>query len=323
MSDQTTLTVNDGKKLPEFHRFSREAMATTFEIYIAQGQADYARQAAHDAFGLLVQLEGQLSRFIENSDISRLNGAPVNEPVILGLHAFSILERAKVLYDMTEGALDVTIGGLTARHLEQDNQPYRSQLTSMPTELGMEYLVLDEEAVDARRLSQNVKIDLGAIGKGYALDTLAERLTEWGITRAMVHGGGSTALALDSPDGFAGWPVTISCPFKTEKVVAELHLRHLALSGSAHTHHSHIVNPRSGELVTARLATWSCCPDATTADGLSTALMIMSLDQLRTLSEKRPRLGLAITEKGGEHCLIQAYGSWPGVDAGTWCRCDV
>ncbi len=322
MSDQTTLTVNTGQKQPEFHRFSREAMATTFEIYIAQGEAGYARQAAHDAFGLLTRLEGQLSRFIENSDISRLNGAPVNEPVILGLHAFEILKRARGLYKMTDGALDVTVGGLTARHLEQDNQPYRSQLTSMPREIGMDYLVLDEEAVDARRLSLNVKIDLGAIGKGYALDTLAERLKEWGITRAMVHGGGSTALALDSPDGFAGWPVTISCPTKSNKIGAALHLRQVALSGSAHTRHSHIVNPRTGQLVNTRLATWSCCPDATTADGVSTALMIMSPDQIQALNKAHPALGLAVTEKDGDRCHIQAYGSWPGAEAGRWCHCD-
>ena len=307
MCDTSYLSMNTQQGQSDFYRFSCQAMATTFEIYIAQASEYYAQNAAHSAFNLLNNLHNQLSRFIENSDITRLNQAPAHEPVILNLDTFSVLQKAKDLYDITSGAFDITIGVLTAHQLDKDSKPYTGRLTSAPLKTGMEYLKLNIADIDAVRLHENIQIDLGAIGKGYALDCMAVHLREWGIHRALLHSGASTVLAMDPVPESRGWPVTISSPWQENMIIAELCLQNCAVSGSAHIDHSHIINPDTGKLVHTT-GTWSCCKHAASADALSTALMVMSKQQIDHLCKEYPDFSLAAAKNPND---IVFYGKWP------------
>ena len=97
---------------PNKHRFAHQAMATIFEIIIEHKDSRYARQAAFAAFDELDQLEAELSRFIENSDISRINNLPAKKSLRLGLPAFECLHLCSHIYTETNGAFDITIGSL-------------------------------------------------------------------------------------------------------------------------------------------------------------------------------------------------------------------
>jgi len=317
----------DGSKL-DHHRFSHKAMATLFEVFIAQQEFNYARQATTEAFALLDRIEQQLSRFVENSDVTRLNTAPVGQEVLLSLDTFACLSRAMELRAMTQGAFDVTMGTLTGQQYQNapEGKPHGLSI-SVPSrrKKDTQLLELDEVNLTATRLISDVQIDLGGVGKGFGLDRMADVLRRWGIDRALLHGGSSSVLALDGPSEGTPWPVTMSCPLDRDKTIVHLPLTGCALGGSSQIDQKHIIDPRTGRLTFARIAAWSHASDAATADGLSTAFMIMSEQAMGELCLSYSDIGAAITfsEEGLQRpCKIQTIGLWPDPTPKVWCRCE-
>ena len=169
------------------HRFSYRAMATTFEVIILGSRARYAKQAAWAAFDELVRLEGELSRFIENSDISRINNLAAHRPLQIGLAAFECLQLSARMHTETDGAFDITIGALRDCWLNEDKTmrtPSQAELALARQRSGSHLIKLDEAEHTVQLLTGQVQIDLGGIGKGYAVDRMAELLRDWEVGRA-------------------------------------------------------------------------------------------------------------------------------------------
>lgn len=298
-------------------RFSYGAMATTFEILTTHEDAQYAEQAAWAAFDELVRLEAELSRFIENSDISRINNLAAGQPLPIGLAAFECLQLSAEIYDQTNGAFDVTIGPLLGCWLNRDRTaraPSQKELGLARRHTGTHLLKLDEADHTVELLTSPVQIDLGGIGKGYAVDKMAELLREWSIDIALIHAGFSSALALGCPSGTKGWPVTVSNPRNRKETLACLYLRDRALSGSGLQKGQHIIDPRTQHPVEGKLATWSSAPTAAAADALSTAFMVMSSDQIEQYCRDYPdTLGMVILagpEKAKQINRVTRFGKW-------------
>ena len=110
------------KTIADAHHFSHEAMATVYELYIVDEDEDYARAGAQAAFAEVDRLELEMSRFLSNSDISRLNAAEHGEIVDLGMDTFECLRRAKEMHDKTGGAFDISVGALYACWLDEDRR---------------------------------------------------------------------------------------------------------------------------------------------------------------------------------------------------------
>jgi thiamine biosynthesis lipoprotein len=265
------------------HRFSRAAMATVFEVRCIHAETGYAGQAARAAFDLLDRLERELSRFIANSDISRINHLAAGERTRVSPWTMECLEIARRLYVLTGGAFDVTIGS------------------------GTERLDLDPDGLTIHAREGGARLDLGGIGKGYAVDRMAEVLEEWEIPCALVHGGFSSVLALEAPPDRDGWPLTLSAPGPGNgRVLARVSARRTAFSASGVQKGEHIVDPRTGRPVRGRAA-WvavSCDPEmaaeaawpdavrspAAMAEGLSTASMILPVEEIADLCRRCPGL---------------------------------
>ena len=273
------------------HHFSHEAMATVFEIFIVHDDARYAGQAAWAAFDELDKIEQNLSRFIENSDISQINNLPAHQPLQLGLDAFRCLQLSASVYNETNGAFDITIGSLLNCWLSDDKTsrtPPQQDLSSARQHTGMSLLELDEAGHTVTLSAGPVQIDLGGIGKGYAVDRMAELLSDWTIDTALVHAGQSSVLALGAPPQAKGWPVTLRTPGKRKRALAQLYLRDQALSGSGLQAGAHIIDPRTAQPVDAKRAAWASAPNAATADALSTAIMVMSPDEIANYCLRHP-----------------------------------
>lgn len=286
------------------HHFSHEAMATTFEIFIQHENARYAQQASRAAFNELDRLEAELSRFIENSDISRINNLPANQPLRIGLDAFECLKLSMKLCAETGGAFDVTFGTKkisNLKHVVSEVKP--SQITNLAKGDSMDLIKLNEADVTIELLVSSVKIDLGGIGKGYALDRMAQLLREWSIDTALLHGGYSSVLALEAPPATKGWPVSISKPDTHKQIISFLHLHNLALSSSSLERGPHIIDPRTAKPVKGKLAAWACAPDAATADALSTAFMIMSTNRVKKFCSHNPQVQAMIMLKDRDRLL--------------------
>ena len=278
------LGIAEPRELGDVRRFSHEAMATVFEVYAVHPDARYAAQAAHATFELVDRLEGELSRFRSNSDIARINNLAAGESLRVGRSAIDCLLIARHLFDLTGGVFDPSIG------------------TGLPS------LDIDADACVVHATENGVRLDLGGIGKGYAVDLMAELLEEWGIERALIHGGFSSVLALEAAEGCDGWPLTLSDPAVPSRVLAALSARQTALGASGTRKGDHIVDPRTGTPVRGRRAAWVALrrpvrSDAeaaadgrpgiaagAVADALTTAFMLLSPGDIATLCETSPGL---------------------------------
>ena len=272
--------LSDISKVPDLHKFSHEAMATTFEIFIVSNDASYAQQASFAAFELLDRLESKLSRFLENSDIFQINCLHPNQPLVIGPEAFDCLLLSAELFSQTEGAFDVTIGLLVDLSLNDNLQSEIIQTT------GMDLIELDPDKHTVKLLSSSINIDLGGIGKGYALDKMAQLLLDWDIRTALLSCS-STVLAVGFPENLGGWPLTFTNP-ATGKIFARWNLKNGSISSSGIQKSRHIINSHTGLPVTDRIAAWSYADSAARADGLSTAFMIMSPAQIKRFCSKFP-----------------------------------
>src|SRR6188768_4146736 len=152
----------------DVRRFSHEAMATVYEVYAVHGNRQYAAQAAQAGFDLVDRLERELSRFLPNSDVARINHLAAGESARVAPSTLECLVIARHMFDLTGGAFDVSIG------------------TGLPT------LELDPDESTVRATTRGVRVDLGGIGKGYAVDLMAEMLEEWELPVSLVHGGFSS-----------------------------------------------------------------------------------------------------------------------------------
>ena len=317
---QEPLVNADWSAVRNIHRFPHRAMATTFEIIVQYEDKTYAQRAAKAAFDELDRIEGELSRFIETSDVSRINNLPAGHPLLIGLDTFDCLRISAEVWAGTKGAFDVTVGFLVdCWRDEQKNPrtPSSQELQAARERTGM-HLLLFDEATHAVALTRSpVRVDLGGVGKGYGVDRMAEMLREWSIDRALIHGGFSSVLALDAPEGSAGWPVTLSYPGDRSRSLARLQLERVSVSGSGLEKGPHIIDPRSGRPVQGKLATWSIAPDAAHADCLSTAFMVMSPDEVTAYCVAHPGVRSLIIvpadpDTGAPHSVLHA-GDWkPG-----------
>lgn len=276
--------------LRDLRRFSHEAMATVYEVYAVHADRQYAAQAAQATFDLVDRLERELSRFLPNSDVTRINHLGAGESTRVTPSTLECLVIARHMFDLTGGTFDVSIG------------------TGLPS------LEFDSQESIVRATTRGVRIDLGGIGKGYAVDLMAEVLEEWGLPAALVHGGFSSVLALEPPAGRDGWPLTLSDPAAPSRVLARLSVRQTALGASGLRKSDHIVNPCTGDPVRGRRAAWVAVPrprerppDARSAehhrvaaaavtDALTTACMLLRRDEVEALCRNSPGLEAWILE---------------------------
>jgi thiamine biosynthesis lipoprotein len=299
------------------HRFRHEAMATFFEIIVSYDDPEYARQAAYAAFDELDKIEQQLSCFIENSDISQINNLTADQPLVLGPDAFDCLNLSLSIYEQTAGAFDVTVGALYKCWLDGDDnlcQPSQQELNAARTNTGSDHITLDEIEHTVTIDVDSVQIDLGGIGKGFAVDRMADLLSEWSVDTVFIHGGSSSVLALGHPEGRKGWPVTLSHPNDRKNKLLSLDLCNVALGSSGLQKGQHIIDPRIAEPAENILAAWSCAPDAGTADALSTAFMIMTKEQVEQYCAEHPdSMAMIIPQRDGavaKRKMVLSFGGW-------------
>jgi thiamine biosynthesis lipoprotein len=263
--------------MADIHQFNHRAMATYFEVRIANEERIYASQAAQAAFDLLDKLESKLSRFRPNSDIAQMAHLAAGNRMRLSEPAFACLDLAKKMEEVTFGAFSPTAAALQTQ-------------ASLPR-----WRLLPEESVIQCESGQ-LQFDLGAIGKGFALDRMGELLRSWDCPSFLLVAGGSSILAGNPPNGTAGW----SCGLGDDDAPQRFFLSHTSLSGSGlAVKGSHIFDPRSGQHAMRQNRAWALADTAAESDALSTACMVLSeLEMERVLAQDRSWLFFLETDRG-------------------------
>jgi thiamine biosynthesis lipoprotein len=244
--------------MSEIYQFNHAAMATHFQVRINCDDKVYAARAAQAAFDLLDSLEARLSRFRSNSDIPRIGDLAPGQKMRLSEPAFACLQIAVRMERATHGAFCATPAALKTQFA-------RPQWDLLPHEQSI------------LCLTGKIQVDLGAIGKGFALDRMAELLCQWDCPSFLLIAGGSSVLAGDPPAEAPGW----SCGLGEDHVSQRFLLTHASLSGSGlAVQGSHILDPRTGRAAARQMRAWALSDTAAESDALSTACMVLSEPEL-------------------------------------------
>ncbi len=244
---------------PSLWRYASDAMKTTFRIFVSGGDRALVDSAVSEAFQKLEELEGVLSRYAPGSDISRINAMEAGETLFLSDECDRCLRLAIEASAATGGRFDPGVGTMI--------DAVKSGSGAVGTLRGV--VSLDEHRPLVTCLEAGRVLDLGAIGKGFALERMGGILAAHGIADALLTSGASTILAMGSMD----WPIDIPHSAGARRLL----LRDSALAASGNSQQgAHIVNPEDGTPSRTFENVWVIHPRAPLADAFSTACFTMT-----------------------------------------------
>ncbi len=307
-SDQSPLSAAAGE--PQSARdyllqVGRRAMACDFHVFLNAGQHVGAVEAASEALDLVERLEDQMTIYRAHSEVSGINRDAFERACVVEAGLFELFCRCVAWNAATSGALDITAGPLVKLwgfHTRTGCFPAPEQIREVLQRVGSQYLELDREPHTIRFLRRGMELNLGSVGKGYALDRCADVLAAANVGDFLIHGGNSSVLARgsrytqsDAPE----WRIALRHPLRPERRLAELKVcnRGVGTSGSGqqffyHRGHryGHVLDPRSGVSVEGIWSVTVLAPDAAEADALATAFFVLGVDATQAYCESRPDL---------------------------------
>jgi len=283
-------------------RLTTRAMACEFAVILNPGPGEQV-MAASDALDLVHVLEDQMSVYREGSELSSINRRAAGEPVEVESRLFDLLDEARRVCEATDGAFDPTSGPLIALWSDCRQQariPTDAEIAGALQRTGIEGLLFDADKRTVQYKRPGVELNLGGIGKGYALDRAGSLLNDRGYSDWLVHGGHSSLLASGDHQGRGGWPVGIRNPLFPNTRLATILLRDQALSSSGSgvqsfrhdgRRYGHILDPRSGWPVENMLSVTVVAPTAAQADALSTAFFVLGVEKARAYCDNSAGVG--------------------------------
>ncbi len=262
---------------------AREAMACRFEVTLPASDPG-GIAAARSALDEIERLEAQLTVYQESSEVSSINRRAGEAAVAVEPSLFNLLVLAEKLHRETDGTFDLTSGPLIrcwGFFQREGRIPGPEELEAARRRVGMSNLIVNAADRTVRFLRPGVEINLGAIGKGHALDVVAANLRARKVRTALLSGGSSSVVAVGGDD--QGWVIGIRHPRKRDSRVATLRLKDSALATSGageqyfvseNRRYGHILDPRSGVPARGVAGVTVVATSGAVADALSTAFFV-------------------------------------------------
>lgn len=284
-------------------RIQRRAMACSFEITLDQTDAAFV-PAAQAALNQIDAIEGQLTVFRETSAIVELNRRAASAATSCDADVFALLSRCGALSHETEGAFDITSTPLSRcwGFLRREGRvPSDHEIAGARDLVGMHHIRLDPQRSTVRFLKTGVELNLGAVGKGYALDRVAATLRDAGLNHALLSAGRSSMVGAGGRG--RGWSIDIVSPRRVG-AIARVWLRDAALGTSGAgtqfvmvegRRYGHVLDPRSGRPAEGILSATVICASAADADALSTAFLIGGPLLAQRYCERHPDVLVLLT----------------------------
>jgi FAD:protein FMN transferase len=309
------------------YEYAQPQMGVPFRIVLYATDDAKARAAAVAAFARVRQLNSILSDYDPDSELSQLSQSSGSaQEIRVGDDLWNVLVRAQSLAEKTGGAFDITVGPSVTlwrkvRRLKQ--MPPPDVIENFRKAVGFQHLKLHPSTRTASLLFPEMRLDLGGIGKGYAVDEAMKVLKSHGITRALVGADGDI-LVSDPPPGQEGWRIEVVNPRGEDKTQSLL-LKNAAISTSGDLsqyveldgrRYSHVVDPRTGVGLTDQILVSVIASESMTADSLATAISVLGPERGLELIASTPgtdariarpgEAGLEVSETDGFRRLYQA-----------------
>jgi thiamine biosynthesis lipoprotein len=291
---------------------SRESMGCLYVVVAHGGDESRMRLVVEQALDEIDRVDRLLSHYKRDSALSALNRQAASGPVAVEAELFDLIARAVDHSRASDGAFDITVGPLMRAwgFFGGDGRvPDAITLAEARSQVGYRLVELDRDRRTIRFARDGVSLDLGGIGKGYAVDRAVALLAAQGIRAALVSAGGSSVYGLGAPPGAAGWSVDVQQPGDPGRIAFSVSLRDRALSiagGSEKAfeadgvRYTHIMDPRTGRPVRGRSAVVVLSRDAETGDALDDALFVLDRRRGRALLCRHPGVeAFVAAEEGG------------------------
>jgi len=289
--------------------FSRHEaiMGTAVDVELWSDDATKANEALAAVIAEMHHIDDTMSPFKPDSELSRINREAAEHPVPISREMYDILAKSIEFSKLSDGAFDVTFSSVGYLYdYRQHIKPTDEQIAQALPAISYRHIKLDPVKRTVRYDREGVRVDLGGIAKGWAVDRSIEILKARGITNAMVMAGGDSRLLGDRRG--RPWSVGIRNPFKEGEVIAVLPLQDTAISTSGDyeryfdeggVRYHHIINPKTGKSANGVHSVTVLAADATTTEGLTKSIFV-----------KGPVEGMRLIEgmKGVDAIIVDAQG---------------
>lgn len=271
----------------QWYNQSQDIMGTRITVELWSEDQQKAEQAIESVMHEMRQIDARLSPYKENSDLSKLNRQAAKSAVPLSDELFLLLNKALDYSRLSDGAFDISFASVGQFYdYREQQQPQQKTLQTHLPAIDYRSIVIDSEKRTVRFLHPLLKIDLGGIAKGYAVDRGIELLKQQGIVSAIVMAGGDSKILGDR--GNQPWLLGIRHPRSEGKLAVKLPLTDTAFStsgdyeryfldGDKRIHH--IINPSTGKSATGIQSVSVIAPDGIDSDALSTTVFVLGIEK--------------------------------------------
>ncbi len=300
---------------------SRRAMACQFQILLNADEQHSAAETAVQALDLVEELEEQLSIFRCESQISRVNRLAAENPASVSPDVFQLLALAKEIWQETNGAFDITSTPLSkvwGFHARQSTFPLPQDIATAKQTVGCQFLQIKNNTVSFDH--PQLEINLGGIGKGYALDCCRQHFVSQQIENYLLHAGHSSILAhgnrKNSTAENKGWQIALRHPLIPQRQLANIWLQDQAIgtSGDANQffyhqgkRYGHVIDPRSGWPVQHTLSSTVITHSAAAADAIATAFFVIGPENATRYCRQHPGTSFIIATPGNRNRIIELH----------------
>jgi thiamine biosynthesis lipoprotein len=308
----------------------RRAMACEFDVQLAASRDDNSMEYVFAALDLVEALEGQMTVYRDDSEVANINRHAAIDAVPVESRLFALFQEAARLHAETGGALDITSGPLSEAwgfSRREGRIPSDAEVAAVRQRVGMQHVELDESRQTIAFRRPKMAVNLNSMGKGYALDRMAELLRDNMVDDYLLHGGKSSVLARgDQPGGLAaGWTIGLRHPLRPAERLAEIRLRDQSLSTSGSgtqffirrgRRYGHILDPRTGRPAEGLFSATVIAPTAAEAEGLSTAFYVMGPTDVERYCATRPQIAALLIGPASREGDVRLYAF--GFDDNQW-----
>ncbi len=299
------------ENLPFIHK-KRYAMGTVYEIVAYDRSVARASAAIDKALDEVIRLDNVMSNFKPESELSRMNRNAHFRSIRISADLYKVIEESLGYSRLSDGEFDVSVGpvvDLWKAAIEGGPVPTEEDQAKARSCVGYQKIKLTPpDHIEFR--SPCIRLDLGSIGKGYAVDRVAEILRAGGVERAYINAGGSTLYGLGTPPEYPGWTVHLRDP--SNRLDPQVSLTGNSVSTSEQTAPSvlggdapgHIVVPVTGKPLRSSYAVSVVAKSATASDALSTTLLLLGPEKGKALVESLSDVAAIWVAADGQKTIV-------------------
>lgn len=309
----------------------REVMGTFARVVAVAADSNTAKGCIEAAFAEIKKTEKLMNYHKSDSEISELNRDGFARAVKVSKPTYEVIEKSVKFSKLSGGAFDITIGPLVDlwHSAEEANSlPTDAELRRVHSNVGYDKLILDANETSIRFAAKEMRVDLGGIAKGYAIDKAVEAMRKGGAAGGMVDIGGEIRCFGSPPGSQNAWRIGLQDPVANNvmnagKPIFVLRLTDSAVATSGYYHrfvtiggkkYSHIVDPESGQSSESLASVTIICPNAADADALATAVSVMGKEKGLALIETIPETEAILITSPPGYKVIKTSGAEKFID---------